>query len=153
MKTPPISPSRRRELQKNKLFGKLPMRFRARAQNIEVPASFENRFAFYNTKLYLKDGRSTRLKFRDLKLSHDPIPLKPKHSIQDFYRTIDMPSHTDSLVTLLEAAAEWHYCLGNKLGEEWNEAGCLRDTLAKITEREQEQLFESIKPSSITHSW
>ena len=118
-----------------------------------MPVSIMRRFEFYNKGLYLKDGLRTPLSVRNMKLAGNSISLVHTYNIQNFYRVIEMPDESASLITLLEAAAEWHFSIGSTLGEGWRDPFRLRDVLVKITESEQDQLFTSIKPPSISHTW
>lgn len=94
-----------------------------------------------------------KIKVKDLKSIYAPVPLKPTYNAEDLYRTIEMPGKSASLVTLLEAAAEWHCSIGSKLDVKWKNTEYLFKVITQITEREQMQLFDSIKPPNIKHVW
>lgn len=152
-KTPDIPQELRTKLEGNKLFGELPMRFRIRNPDIKEPVDFKNRFAFYNKGLYLRHGPLTPLKVTNLQSIYDPVPLKPKPVVENFYRVIAMPDEKVSINLLLEAAAEWHYSIGSKLGKGWRDPIHLLHVITQITEREQEKIFDSIKPPKVGHAW
>ena len=152
LKTPKISPKLSEALKNNKSFGDLPMRHRIRKPDTNVPVDFTTRFEFYRN-LYVINGDLTPLIVKNLKPICDPVPLKPKPNINDFYRTIDMPDETASITTLLEAAVEWYYFIGSKLGKGWDDPDRLTYVITKITEREQEEIFNKIKPPKVNHAW